>query len=235
MRLSLDNDAQVETIDRNHSLGRRVYVRSFPEDRSGAVAEKRELCLFLLARPAVLQRLLPRGRHGAARLYQSQWVVILSFHGLARHAGRQRDRKPALYPPRRRGVSAPGAHAELYGVEKGSEQFRILTVPWDPSLPAFCRAAKEKSKRQTAFLESASETDDLVYLSCLPWFDLTCCTNERNFDKDDAIPRITWGKYVRQGGHETLGLSIEVNHRFVDGVHLGRFYEALQQKINDLE
>ena len=111
----------------------------------------------------------------------------------------------------------------------------ILTVPWDSSLPAFCRAAKEKSERQTAFLESASETDDLVYLSCLPWFDLTCCTNERNFDKDDAIPRITWGKYVRQGGRETLGLSIEVNHRFVDGVHLGRFYEALQQKINDLE
>ena len=55
--------------------------------------------------------------------------------------------------------------------------------------------------------------------------------NERNFDKDDAIPRITWGKYVRQGGLETLGLSIEVNHRrFVDGVHLGRFYEALRQK-----
>ena len=101
-------------------------------------------------------------------------------------------------------------------LKKGSEQFRILTVPWDSSLPA-------------------SETDDLVYLSCLPWFDLTCFTNERNFDKDDAIPRITWGKYVRQGGRETLGLSIEVNHRFVDGVHLGRFYEALQQKINDLE
>ena len=52
---------------------------------------------------------------------------------------------------------------------------------------------------------------------------------------DDAIPRITWGKYVRQDDRETLGLSIEVNHRFVDGVHLGRFYEALQQKINDLE
>lgn len=120
-------------------------------------------------------------------------------------------------------------------LKKGNEQFRILSVPWDSSLPAFCRAAKEKSERQTTFLESASETDDLVYLSCLPWFDLTCCTNERNFDKDDAIPRITWGKYVRQDDRETLGLSIEVNHRFVDGVHLGRFYEALQQKINDLE
>ena len=93
----------------------------------------------------------------------------------------------------------------------------------------------QKIERQTVFLDPASETDDLIYLSCLPWFDLTCCTNERNFGKDDAIPSITWGKYVRQDDRETLGLSIEVNHRFVDGVHLGRFYEALQQKINDLE
>ena len=47
---------------------------------------------------------------------------------------------------------------------------------------------------------------------------------------------ITWGKYIRQeNGRETLGLSIEVNHRLVDGVHLGRFYESLQNKINELE
>ena len=66
--------------------------------------------------------------------------------------------------------------------------------------------------------------------------DLTGCTNERDFDKDDNIPRITWGKYVRQeNGRETLGLSIEVNHRLIDGVHLGRFYESLQNKVNELE
>ena len=124
-------------------------------------------------------------------------------------------------------------------LKKGSEQFRILTVPWDSSLPAFCRAAKEKSERQTAFLESASETDDLVYLSCLPWFPVTGFVTERNLEIDDSIPRVTWGKYRKESGRVTLNitfdLSSEVNRRFVDGVHLGRFYEALQQKINDLE
>ena len=100
----------------------------------------------------------------------------------------------------------------------------------------FCRAAKERSEAQTSFVETTSETDDLIYISCLPWFDLTCCTNERQIDVNDAIPRITWGKYVRQeNGRETLGLSIEVNHRLIDGVHLGRFYESLQNKINELE
>ena len=121
-------------------------------------------------------------------------------------------------------------------LKTGSEQFQIITCPCEGTLEDFCRTAKERSKAQTVFLEKTAETDDLIYISCLPWFDLTCCTNERQIDTDDAIPRITWGKYVRQeSGRETLGLSIEVNHRFVDGVHLGRFYEDLQEKINELE
>ena len=116
-------------------------------------------------------------------------------------------------------------------LKKGSEQFRILTVPWDPSLPAFCRAAKEKSERQTAFLESASETDDLVYLSCLPWFDLTCCTNERQIDEDDAIPRITWGKYFCQKDRTLLPVTLLAHHALVDGIHIAQFYEALDREL----
>ena len=81
-------------------------------------------------------------------------------------------------------------------LKKGSEQFQIITCPCEGSLDDFCRAAKNRSEAQTAFVETASETDDLIYISCLPWFDLTCCTNERQIDVDDAIPRITWGKYT---------------------------------------
>ena len=64
--------------------------------------------------------------------------------------------------------------------------------------------------------------------------DLTGCTNERDFDKDDAIPRITWGKYVPENGRETLGMSLEVSHRFIDGYHLGQFYQTLQKSIDEL-
>ena len=33
----------------------------------------------------------------------------------------------------------------------------------------------------------------------------------------------------------TLHLSVEVNHRLIDGLHLGRFYEALCEEIAALE
>ena len=119
-------------------------------------------------------------------------------------------------------------------LQPGSDLFRIITLPCGGSLEAFCRAAAEKAAAQTTFLDQGDETDDLIYFSCLPWFDLTCCTNERNLDVDDAIPRICWGKFVERDGRKELGLSIEVNHCLIDGVHIGRFYETLQQQLNNL-
>ena len=84
------------------------------------------------------------------------------------------------------------------------------------------------------FIDMSQEGDDLIFLSCLPWLDLTALTNERNFDPDDAIPRLAWGKYVRREGRLELGYSGEVNHRFIDGLHIGRFAERLQALIEAL-
>ena len=109
-----------------------------------------------------------------------------------------------------------------------------MTLPKTGTLNEFCRTAKAKSDAQKTFLDQSGEPDDLIYISCTPWFDLTGCTNERDFDKDDNIPRITWGKYVPENGRETLGMSLEVNHRFIDGYHLGLFYKHLQANIDAL-
>ena len=122
----------------------------------------------------------------------------------------------------------------LTDLKPGSAQFHIVTIPKNGTLEAFCRAVRAKSEFQQTFLDQSGELDDLLYISCTPWFDLTSCTNERDFDKDDNIPRITWGKYVPQNGRETLGMSLEVNHRFIDGYHLGQFYQHLQKTIDAL-
>ena len=115
-----------------------------------------------------------------------------------------------------------------------SEQFHIVTLPKIGTLDEFCCAAKAKSAAQQSFLDQSGELDDLIYFSCVPWFDLTAATNERDFDRDDNIPRICWGKYVPADGRETLGMSVEVNHRFIDGYHLGQFYQKLQKSIDEL-
>ena len=101
----------------------------------------------------------------------------------------------------------------LTDLKPGSEQFHIVTLPKTGTLDEFCCAAKAKSAAQKSFLDQDCETDALIYISTTPWFDLTSCTNERDFDKDDAIPRITWGKYVPENGRETLGMKLCIRDR----------------------
>lgn len=120
-------------------------------------------------------------------------------------------------------------------MKKGSGLFHIVTMPCRGTMEEFCDAAAKKSAEQRSFIDQTAETGELIYFSCLPWMEITGLTNERDLDVDDAIPRISWGKYVERDGRRVLGMSVEVNHRFVDGIHVGRFYETLQSMINSLE
>lgn len=120
-------------------------------------------------------------------------------------------------------------------LKPGSDRFHIVTMDHGTDLDAFCRAARLKSREQTCFIRQEAESDALIYLSCLPWLPLTHLTNERDSDPADAIPRLAWGKFEQREGREVLSLSAELNHRYVDGIHLGRFYENLCARIEALE
>ena len=118
-------------------------------------------------------------------------------------------------------------------LKPGSEQFHIVTLPMEEDIRAFCAAARAKSAAQTTFLDQ-EDSLDLIYFPCLPWVELTALTNERAFDPDDAEPRIAWGKYAQEGERKVLHISLELNHRFVDGLHVGRFYEELTKLMEAL-
>ena len=116
-------------------------------------------------------------------------------------------------------------------LKPGAELFHIVTMPSGEDIRAFCREARRISRAQDIFLDMAAEAGPLIYFSCLPWVELTALTNERDFDRDDTVPRIAWGRYVEQNGRLKLGLSLEVNHRFIDGLHIGQFVQALEGLI----
>ena len=120
-------------------------------------------------------------------------------------------------------------------LKKGAESSHNVTMPAElGSLEDFCRAAAEKSRSRQSFIDPAAESAALIYFSCLPWVDITALTNERDFDRDDSVPRIAWGRYTEENGKKTLGLSLEVNHRLIDGLHIGRFAQELERLIGEL-
>lgn len=117
---------------------------------------------------------------------------------------------------------------------KNSENFQIITMPWEEDYNSFCMKAKKQSDEQKCFIDAGKETDEFIYFSCTPWFDFTSLTNEHNFHKDDTIPRLTWGKYYEENGRLWVHMSIEVNHRTIDGFHIGKLKTAIENEINAL-
>lgn len=119
-------------------------------------------------------------------------------------------------------------------LKKDSDNFHIVTMLCEGTLDEFCAAAEKKSAAQKEFINMEEEGKNLIFISCLPWIELTGLTNERNFDRDDNIPRIAWGKYHEDNGRKVLGMSLELNHRFCDGVHIGKFAKVLERLIAEL-
>lgn len=115
-----------------------------------------------------------------------------------------------------------------------SQCFQIVTMPWEEDLAAFCAHAAERTARQEGFLDQSGESDALIYFSCTPWFDFTALTNERSLDRDDTIPRLAWGKYYEEGGRLWVHLSVDVNHRTIDALHIGQLKVALDRAIAEL-
>ena len=51
--------------------------------------------------------------------------------------------------------------------------------------------------------------------------------------KEDCIPRISWGKFAQADEKVLLPFNIQVNHIFIDGVHVGQYYEKLHELIRE--
>lgn len=44
---------------------------------------------------------------------------------------------------------------------------------------------------------------------------------------------MTWGRWQEEGDRTILHLSLKLNHRLLDGVHVGQFYAALNRWMEE--
>jgi chloramphenicol O-acetyltransferase type A len=120
-------------------------------------------------------------------------------------------------------------------LKPGSELFHIVTLDFEGELAAFVEeATRVSAAQQSYFPTSEYEQDVMIQFSCLPWFSFTNLGNELSLDRDDSIPKVTWGKFEKQGDRLLLPYSIQVNHRLVDGIHLGKLINQLQLYLDTL-
>jgi len=163
---------------------------------------------------------------GLSFYYAMTWLVTEALNRVEAFRYTIRDGKVFLLPRREPSFTDMKPEADF---------FHICTMEAGGDIRDFCARAHEQSRNQQCFINYDDERPNLIYISCLPWLDLSGLTNEGELGRDDCIPRISWGKYVPEGEKLMMGFSFEVNHRFVDGADIGRFAAELEKLMNELE
>jgi chloramphenicol O-acetyltransferase type A len=74
----------------------------------------------------------------------------------------------------------------------------------------------------------AAGRQDLIYLSCIPWSHFTHVSHPVNFTPQDAIPRVTWGRFEERGAATLLAVNVHVHHGLADGKHVSLFMNTLE-------
>lgn len=95
------------------------------------------------------------------------------------------------------------------------------------------KAAVEKYKQLKTF-DVESDRLDLLYYSVIPWISFTSFKNAMRLDARQTIPRMVFGKMFDDAGRKKLPHSVEIHHAIADGLHVGKYFIALQEKISDL-
>ena len=101
-------------------------------------------------------------------------------------------------------------------------------MPLADFLP-YGKAAQERAKEAPS-LNEGTDSESLFFISCVPWVSYTAMVQPTPIPAD-SNPRITWGKYFRQGERTLLPVTLLAHHALVDGIHIARFYEALDREL----
>ena len=119
-------------------------------------------------------------------------------------------------------------------IMRGDETFGFLRLEPAGTLKQFvsrARPAIAAMVAQRGLKPPAIEPDDIVFHSVLPWLRFTSFTNALP-GKADSIPRIVFGRCVREGKRMKMPVAVQVHHALVDGLDVARFYERFARYLD---
>ena len=125
-------------------------------------------------------------------------------------------------------------HPSFTDMSKGDDLFRIVTVEMPETLEAFVDRAAARAQVHPFDMTGFEGRDDLIYYTSIPWLSFTQLNHTITHDREDSVPRLSWGKYREEKGRIVLPYSVQVHHAFVDGLHIARFKDALEAMLDAL-
>jgi chloramphenicol O-acetyltransferase type A len=155
--------------------------------------------------------------------------IMLAYHYFALRAANEIE--PFRYRLREGKVII---HDVIHGgttVLLPNENFTLAYFDYDEDFAKFMSAAssavKEVGKGDGAFRPDPS--DDRIHFTTLPWVAFTSFSHARNWGREDSVPKIAFGKFVKENQRTLLPFSVEVHHALMDGLHVGRYVARLEE------
>ena len=92
----------------------------------------------------------------------------------------------------------------------------------------FDRKVEEAKRLALAERRLGNGRQNLIYVTCTPWFGFTDIIHPMGLAQPDSIPRIAWGKVKRDGDAVSVPFSFIGHHGLVDGFHVSRLLEMVR-------
>ncbi len=116
-------------------------------------------------------------------------------------------------------------------MNKDTELFKVVNVEMQDTLEEYIALAIEKAENQKEYF-TGPLGNDVFQFSPLPWVSYTHISHTNSGKKDNATPLFDWGKFFERDGKWILPFSVQVHHSFVDGIHIGKLANSLQNHLN---
>lgn len=115
----------------------------------------------------------------------------------------------------------------------GDDLFSFCSFQFDPLFPTFAKHAAEQIEyvKRNLTLKDGEGADDLLFMTSIPWVSFTGFMHPMHLNPPDSIPRFAWGKYFEEGSKLKMPLAVQGHHALMDGIHIGRFYEHIQDLL----
>lgn len=73
---------------------------------------------------------------------------------------------------------------------------------------------------------------DNIFITCLPWFEMTAIEHPIYSHKGADIPSLAWGRFSEPDGDRmSMPFSIQAHHGFVDGYHIHLLAETIAARV----
>ncbi|MBW1298259.1 chloramphenicol acetyltransferase [Aquimarina litoralis] len=122
-------------------------------------------------------------------------------------------------------------------IGRDDHTFGFSFIEYDTDFLKFAEHAKkeiEAVKNSTGLRhnDNAKRLDSL-HISSIPWYNFSSLSHARHFQYKDSVPKISFGRYTKEGDKISLPISIHVHHALMDGYHVGLFLEEFQRLLNE--